>query len=67
MGYTTSIPEPELERGDGAPPCEGLDVEAAAKQKRPGSEDEKQVTKSKVVEGEDKPEPKKTAAKTKSK
>lgn len=28
MGYTTSIPEPERERGDGPPPTEGVDIEA---------------------------------------
>lgn len=67
MGYTTSIPEPELERGDGAPPCEGVDAEAALKAPRLGGDDEKTVTKSKVVEGEDKPESKKSTAKTKDK
>jgi hypothetical protein len=66
MGYTTSIPEPELERGDGPPPCEGVDIEAARAKENPAPE-KHPVTKSKVIEGDDKPESKKSTARTKSK
>lgn len=51
MGYTTSIPEPELQRGDGPPPCEGHDIDVKAKQVVP----------------EEKPEPKKSTARSKAK
>lgn len=30
MGHTTSISDYELERGDGPPPCEGVDIEGQA-------------------------------------
>jgi hypothetical protein len=49
MGHTTKISDYELDRGDGPEPCEGVDIEVKAK----------------TVEPEDKPEPKKSAAKTK--
>lgn len=67
MGYTTSIPEPELERGDGPEPCEGVDAEAAVKTERPEGYEVSSVTKSKVVEGDEKPEPKKSSARSKAK
>lgn len=51
MGYTTKISDYEWERGDGPKEVpEGVEV----------------VTKSKVVEAEDKPAPKKTTARSKS-
>jgi hypothetical protein len=56
MGHTTSISDYELERGDGPPPCDGVDIEAPA---------EKSARQSKVVEPEPKPAAKKTTAKTK--
>lgn len=63
----TSISDYEMDRawtkGDEA---EGVTVEAAAKAKRPGSEDHP-VTKSKVVETDDKPAPKKSTARSKAK
>lgn len=55
MGCTTSIPEPELERGDGNPPCEGYDIEA----------EEKPKTKSKKVEPKEEKPPVTTSASTK--
>lgn len=63
----TSISDYEMDRAwtKGAE-AEGLTVEAAAKAKRPGAEDVP-VTKSKVVEAEDKPTPKKATARTKAK
>lgn len=54
MGYTTRISDYEWDRGDGAKEVpEGVEVSA--------------VTKSKVVEPEDNPEPKKTTARSKAK
>lgn len=51
MGYTTKISDYEWDRGDGPKDIpEGVEV----------------VTKSKVVEAEDKPAPKKTTARSKS-
>lgn len=65
MGATTRISDYEWERGDGPKEVpEGVDADAAAKSARP-SDAVSTVTKSKVVEGEQKPAPKKTAAKTK--
>lgn len=58
MGYTTSIPEPELERGDGPPPCEGYDIEAEEAEEKP-------KTKSKKVEPAEKKPPVTTTASTK--
>jgi hypothetical protein len=54
MGCLTSISEYELGRGDGAPPPEGVDIEA-----------ETVVVAAKVVEPEKKTAARKTAAKTK--
>lgn len=63
----TSISDYEMDRAwTVGPEADGVDVEAAAKAKRPGVEDHP-VTKSKVVEAEDKPEPKKTTARSKAK
>lgn len=67
MGYTTRISDYEWDRGDGVKEVpEGVEVSSAAKLPRPDTED-KSVTKSKVVEAEDKPEPKKSTARTKAK
>jgi len=61
----TSISDYEINRAwtKGAE-ADGQDVESAAKAKPPTGEP---VTKSKVVEAEDKPEPKKTTARSKAK
>jgi hypothetical protein len=63
----TSISDYEMDRAwTVGPEAEGADAEAAAKAKRPGVE-EKPVTKSKLVEADDKPAPKKTTARSKAK
>jgi hypothetical protein len=82
MGYTTSIPEPERERGDGPPPVEGVDIEASRAKDRnlpkkhmSESEIPKDVADlpeepdyvSKTVEPEKKSAPKKSSARSKSK
>lgn len=67
MGNRTSISDYEMDRAwTTGPEAEGLTVEAAAKAKRPDREDHP-VTKSKVVEDEKKPEPKKSTARSKAK
>lgn len=59
MGHTTSISDYELERASTrGPEAEGVDIEAQAEKKPP-------VTKSKVVEPEKKPAPRKSTARTK--
>lgn len=59
MGHTTRISDYEMGRAwTTGPEAEGYDVEAQA---------EKTETKSKKVEPEDKPEPKKSTARTKAK
>ena len=75
MGYTTKISDYEWERGDGPKEVpEGVDIDAkknlAPKEHMSESEirvDDDKVTKSKVVEADDKPAPKKSTARTKSK
>jgi hypothetical protein len=72
MGHTTSISDYELERGDGPPPCEGVDIEVshgksnAPKEHMSESEmrgdftdpdDDESKTKSKVVHAKDKTPP----------
>jgi hypothetical protein len=65
MGYTTRISDYEMERAaTRGPEVEGVDIEAPAEK----TDDEKPpVTKSKVVEPEKKPAPRKSAARTKAK
>jgi hypothetical protein len=62
-GHTTSISDYELERGDGPEPCEGVEADEVSSTR--GKAEPKSVTHSKVVEAEDKPDAKKTTAKTK--
>jgi hypothetical protein len=83
MGHTTSISDYELERGDGPPPCEGVDIEVshgksnAPKEHMSESEirgdfddpdlEEEPKTKAKVVTAKEKKPPVTATAETKSK